>query len=195
VLEANYSPFVQKMKDAGVQYVNMVANYQSIQKLLQAMEQNEFFPKVRDWDSVAYSPNFVKYNGRTFTAANGSLVFLTTVISEEASSNPELQLYMTWLNRVAPGAKPDFFGFYAWSAGRLFQKLATEIGPKLTRKALLAAVKNVHSWNGYGIHVAHNVGDKTISPCFLYLEIQNGTFRRVHPSSGFECGMGGLVNT
>ncbi len=195
VLEANYSPFVQKMKDAGVKYVNMVANYQSIQKLLQAMEQNEFFPEVRDWDSVAYSPTFVQYNGRTFTAANGSLVFLTTATAEEAAGIPEMQLYMSWLSRVAPGAKPDFFGFYAWSAARLFQKLATEIGPRLTRKALFAAVKNVLHWSGNGMHVDHNVGGKLSSPCFLYLTIKNGGFSRTHPSGGFECGMGGLVNT
>ena len=195
VLEANYSPFVQKMKDAGVQYVNMIANYQSIQKLLQAMEQNEFFPKVRDWDSVAYSPNFVKYNGRNFTAADGSLVFLTTAISEEASGNQEMQLYMSWLNRVAPGAKPDFFGFYAWSAGRLFQKLAAEIGPRLTRKAVFAAVQKVRHWTGNGIHVDHDVGGKLSSPCFLYLEIKSSRFQRIHPSGGFECDMGGLVNT
>ncbi len=195
VLEANYSPFVQKMKDAGVKYVDMIANYQSIQKLLQAMEQNEFFPEVRDWDSVAYSPTFVKYNGKTFTAANGSLVFLTTNITEEASSVPEMQLYMSWLSRVAPGAKPDFFGIYAWSAARLFQKLATDIGPKLTRKALLAEVKTLHHWTGFGLHVDHDVGAKIVSPCFLYLEIRNGTFRRKYPSSGFECGMGHLVNT
>jgi hypothetical protein len=106
-----------------------------------------------------------------------------------------MQLYMSWLSRVAPGAKPDFFGFYAWSAGRLFQKLATEIGPKLTRKAILAAVKNVRHWTGNGIHVDHDVGGKTSSPCFLYLTIRNGRFVRTHPSSDFECGMGGLVAT
>jgi hypothetical protein len=137
----------------------------------------------------------VKYNGRNFAAADGSLVFLTTAISEEASGNPELQLYMSWLNRVAPGARPDFFGFYAWSAARLFQKLATEIGPKLTRSALFAKVKNVHSWTGNGIHVDHDIGSKTISPCFLYLEIKSSKFRRIHPSNGFECRMGGLVAT
>ena len=195
VLEANYSPYVQKLKDAGVKYVDMVANYQSIQKFLQAMEQNDFYPEVRDWDSVAYSPNFVTFNGKPFPPADGSLVFLTTNITEEASGNPEIQLYMRWLDRVAPGSKPDFFGLYAWSAGRLFQKLATEQGPRLTRKGILAAVKNVDSWTGNGIHVDHNVGGKLTSPCFLYLEIKNSTFTRRHPAKGFECGMGGLVNT
>ena len=195
VLEPNYQVFVQKMRDAGTQYVNMVANYQSIQKLLQAMEQADWYPTVRDWDSVAYSPSFVTQNRRPFTPANGSLVFLNTAISEEASSNSEMQLYIQWLGRVAPGAKPDYFGFYAWSAGRLFVKLATQIGAKLTRKAMLDELKKVNSWDGNGLHAAHNIGAKIMSPCFLYLQIQNGRFSRKDPASGFTCNKGGIVNT
>jgi ABC-type branched-subunit amino acid transport system substrate-binding protein len=195
VLEANYSPFVQKMKDKGIKYVNMVANYQSIQKLLSAMDQADWYPQVRDWDSVAYSPNFVKQSGQSFTPADGSLVFLNTNISEEISRNPEMQLYNHWLNRVAPGAKPDYFGFYAWSAGRLFQKLATQVGHTLTRKAFFAEVKKVHSWDGYGLHAAHDIGNKIMSPCFMYLEIRSGKFARKDPASGFICNKGGIVNT
>jgi ABC-type branched-subunit amino acid transport system substrate-binding protein len=195
VLEPNYSVYVQKMRDAGVQYVDMVANYQSIQKLLQAMDQADWYPTVRDWDSVAYSPSFAYQNKKPFTPANGSLVFVNTAISEESSSNPEMQLYIQWLNRTSPGAKPDYFGFYAWSAGRLFVKLATQIGAKLTRTAMLSALKGVHEWNGNGLHATHDIGNKIMSNCFLYLEIQNGTFKRKDPGSGFECGKGGIVNT
>lgn len=195
VLEPNYSVFVQKMRDQGIEYVNMVANYQSIQKLLSAMDQADWYPKVRDWDSVAYSPSFVTQNNRPFTPANGSLVFLNTALSEEASSNQEMQLYIQWLNRTAPGAKPDYFGFYAWSAGRLFVKLATQIGAKLTRPAMLAALKATHQWDGNGLHASHDIGNKIMSNCFLYVGINNGAFRRTHPSRNFECGMGGIVNT
>ena len=195
VLEPNYSVYVQKMKDAGVEYVTMVANYQSIQKLLQAMDQADWYPKVRDWDSVAYSPSFATQNGKPFTAANGSLVFLNTAISEEASANQEMQLYIQWLSRTSPGAKPDYFGFYAWSAGRLFVKLATQMGAKLTRKGLIAALKGVHSWDGNGLHAAHDIGNKVMSPCFMYVEIQNGGFRRKDPASNFICNKGGIVNT
>ncbi|MGH2728432.1 MAG: ABC transporter substrate-binding protein, partial [Actinomycetota bacterium] len=191
VLEANYGPIVQRMKDDGIRYVNMVANYQSIQKLLTAMDQANWYPEVRDFDSVAYSPNFLTVGA----PAEGAILFLTTAISEEASTNPEMQLYIQWLNRVAPGAKPDFFGFYAWSAGRLFAKVHQDVGAKITRKAFLEAVQKVHSWDGYGLHVAHDIGAKLISPCFLYLEVKGGRFVRKHPSSGFECNMGGLVKT
>ncbi len=191
VLEANYGPIVQRMKDDGIRYVNMVSNYQSIQKLLVAMDQAGWYPEVRDFDSVAYSPNFL-YTG---PPAEGTILFLTTAMSEEASANPEMRLYIQWLNRAAPGAKPDFFGFYAWSAGRLFAKVHQDVGPKITRKTFLEAVKKVHSWDGNGLHVAHDIGAKLISPCFLYLEVKGGRFVRKHPSSGFECSMGGLVTT
>jgi hypothetical protein len=195
VLEANYSPFVQKMKDRGIRYVNMVANYQSIQKLLSAMDQAEWYPTVRDWDSVAYSPNFVTQGGDSFPPADGSLVFLNTGLTEEASGNPEMQLYIQWLNRVAPGAKPDYFGLYAWSAGRLFQKVAIEVGRNLTRKAFLAAVQKIHSWDDNGLHAAHDIGNKIMSPCFTYLEIRKSRFVRLSPASGFTCNKGDIVNT
>jgi ABC-type branched-subunit amino acid transport system substrate-binding protein len=195
ILEPNYGPYVQKMRDRGVEYVSMVANLQSIQKLLQAMDQAGWYPKVRDWDSVAYSPQFVLSNGQPYKPADGSLVFLNTNIAEEAAGNPEMQLYITWLSRVAVGAKPDYFGFYAWSAGRLFQKLAAEIGPKLTRKALLDAVKKVHAWDDNGLHAAQDVGNKIMSPCFMYLSVVNGRFTRKAPASGFICNKGGIVNT
>jgi ABC-type branched-subunit amino acid transport system substrate-binding protein len=191
VLEANYGPIVQRLKDDGIRYVTMVANYQSIQKLLGAMDQADWYPEVRDWDSVAYSQNFLKVGA----PANGSLVFTTSAIYEEVSSNPEMQLYAQWLNRVAPGTKPDYFGFYAWSAGRLFAHAHQAAGAKITRKGILAALKAVHSWNGNGLHASHDIGGRHQSNCFMYVEIKDGKFVRKHPGSGFECNMGGLVKT
>ncbi|HJP66764.1 MAG TPA: ABC transporter substrate-binding protein, partial [Actinomycetota bacterium] len=149
VVETNYTSYVIQMKDAGVEYVTMVADYQSIIRLCQAMQQQGWYPKVMDWDSVVYSPKFLQQaNG----AANGSLFFMNTAMLEEAAGNPEMKLYEQWLGRVAPGSAPDYFGLYAWSAARLFQQLTTKIGPDLTRAKLFSALKATHSWDGHGLH-------------------------------------------
>ncbi|MGH2728809.1 MAG: ABC transporter substrate-binding protein, partial [Actinomycetota bacterium] len=195
ILEANYTPTVQKMRDDGVKYVSMVANYQSIQKLLLAMDQQNWFPEVRDWDSVAYAQPFLSCGGGPCTAADGSLIFMNITMNEEAAGNPELQLYQQWLSRVAPGAKPDYFGFYAWSAGQLFAKVHKDVGAKITRKAFLDALKSVHSWNGNGLHAAHDIGNKIMSPCFMYVEVKSNKFARKDPASGFMCNKGPVVNT
>jgi hypothetical protein len=206
VVESNYSPYVQAMQQRHVEFIDMLADYQSIVRLQKAMQQANWFPQIRVWDSVAYSPNYLSQGGSAVNTqppgCNTDLpnvpcnayVFLNTALFSEASSNPELQLYEQWLQRVAPGAQPDYFGMYAWSAGRLFQKAATIVGAKLTRKALFVAVKGIHSWNDFGMHTAHDIGAKREGNCTLYIEIKNDQFVRAFPASGWTC-TGSLMKT
>jgi ABC-type branched-subunit amino acid transport system substrate-binding protein len=183
VLEANYTRFVQDMRDRGVQYVSMVSDYQSLVRLQKSMRQQGYVPKVRDWDSVAYDAGYLSQP----EVVEGSTVFVNTAMLEEASSNPEMKLYTDWLQRAAPGATPDYFGIHTWSAFRLFQKLATQIGPDLTRAKLIAALKATTEWGGNGIHAPHHTGTKIPSTCNLNLVVKGGKFARLSPASGFDC--------
>ncbi|MFN2590519.1 MAG: ABC transporter substrate-binding protein, partial [Actinomycetota bacterium] len=167
-------------------------DYQSIARLTQAMQQQNWFPDVMDWDSVVYDSEFLD---RAQGSANGSLFFMNTAMIEEINGNPEMQLYRDWLGRVSPGSAPDYFGLYAWSAARMFQQLATKIGPNLTRDALFAQLKGLHSWDGHGLHAAHDIGKKTASNCFMYGKVTTNRFVRVFPGSGWTCGYGPLLNT
>jgi ABC-type branched-subunit amino acid transport system substrate-binding protein len=183
VLEANYTRFVSEMESRGVQYVTMVADYQNIVRLQKTMRQQGYVPKVRDWDSVAYDEDYLADP----EAVEGSFVFINTAMVEEASSNPEMKLYTDWLARASPGAKPDYFGLHAWSAYRLFQKLAAQIGPDLTRRKLFDALKATREWDGNGLHGPHQIGAKLPTVCNLYIEVRGGAFRRMAPASGLDC--------
>ena len=183
LLEANYARFVQEMRSRGVQYVTMVADFQNIVRLQKAMNQQGYTPKVRDWDSVAYDPDYTKEGA----PVEGSYIFLNNAIFEEANANPEMKLYADWLQRAAPGATPDYFGLHAWSAYRLLQKKTTEIGPELTREKLLSALKATKTWNGNGLHGPHQTGAKLPTVCNLYVEVKGGKFTRMAPASGFDC--------
>ncbi len=183
VLEANYTRFVQEMRDRGVQYVTMVSDYQSLVRLQKSMRQQGYTPKVRAWDSVAYDPGYLSER----EAVEGSTVFLNTALLEEAPSNAEVKLYTDWLQRASPGAVPDYFGIHTWSAFRLFQKLAGQIGPELTRAKLLAALKATAEWGGNGLHAPHRIGVKQPSTCNITLEVKSARFQRLAPASGFDC--------
>jgi ABC-type branched-subunit amino acid transport system substrate-binding protein len=191
ITEPDYTPYVAEMRQYNVQYVTMVADYQSIARLLKAMQQQNWFPQVRDWDSVVYDPGFIEQAG---PAADGSLFYLDTAMFEESSGNPELQLYEYWLNKTAPGSHPTYFGMYAWSAARLFEKAAIAVGGKLTRAALESELDSIHSWDDYGMHAIHDPGRELPSPCILRGKIQGGKFVRVYPSKGFSCSDGGLLH-
>lgn len=183
VLEANYTRFVQEMRSRGVQYVTMVADFQNIVRLQKAMNQQGYTPKVRDWDSVAYDPDYLKEGA----PVEGSYIFLNNAIFEEANANAEMKLYTEWLQRAVPGATPDYFGLYAWSAYRLFQKTAMDIGPDLTREKMLASLKATKTWDGNGLHGPHQTGAKKPTVCNLYVQVKGGKFVRSSPASGFDC--------
>jgi ABC-type branched-subunit amino acid transport system substrate-binding protein len=193
VLEANYAPYVLEMRRRGAEYVTLLADYQSIARMLKAMRQQSYEPPVRDFVATVYSPDFIELAG---PASEGVFFYLDTAMFEDAATNPELQLYLKWLQQVAPGARPDEFGVYAWSAGRLFVKLASDIGPNLTRERFLTELRKVHAWDGYGVHTSGDVGNKLPSNCFVEGQVKDAKFVRIHPSRpAFACDKGPLVKT
>ena len=190
VSESNYTPYVVKMQQSGVQYVQFLGAYQEAATLAQAMQQQGFTPKVFVLDPTGYDPNYVQQAG---SAANNTFVFSNAAMFEEAGSNPELQLYTKWLHQVAPGAAPTYFGMFAWSSAELFTRLANQIGPNLTRPAMVKALAGVHNYTGNGLFAPQDVGGKQTSPCALFMQYTGSAWKRVSPGSGWTCG--NLINS
>ena len=63
-----------------------------------------FKPDLYLRDPTDYDPDFVEPGG---DAVDGTVVFLNFVPFEEASTNKEMQLYLSWLQQVSPGADAD----------------------------------------------------------------------------------------
>ena len=69
-----------------------------------------------------------------------------------------MALYRCWLQQVSPGAVPNFFGLFAWSAARLFVEKSIALGGKLDRATLIDALRKGDNWTGNGLHVPQHVG-------------------------------------
>ena len=167
VAEFNYGPYVQQLKSKGADSINFIASPAQFARLGQAMQQAGYKPKLYLLDPSAYSDEYIKMAG---SAAKGTVVFLNFTPFEEANRNPEIALYMRWLQQVSPGAKPGFFGLFAWSAARLFAQEATRQGGKLTRASLLTAMKKVDNWTDNGAHSPMHVGSKKIGDCWRFIQ-------------------------
>jgi hypothetical protein len=92
-----------------------------------------------------------------------------------------LQLYLQWLHRISPNAVPSFFGIFAWGAMRLFTQLAVQLGGKLTRTSLLAALAATHSFTSNDLFAPQDVGARTTSPCQSVIQLVRGTWVRRSP--------------
>ncbi|WP_370249077.1 ABC transporter substrate-binding protein [Nocardioides sp.] len=171
VSEFNYAPYVQAMKDRGVQTVFFTTSYQYSVKMRQAMQQQNFTPKLYIRDPTDYNPDFVATGG---SAVEGTVVYMNFVPFEEANKNAETGLYTSWLQQAKPGADPLFFGVFAWSAGRLFVDLANKLGGKLSRETLIAELRKVKDWTANDLHSPQPVGSKQTGECWRFVQLQGG---------------------
>jgi len=181
VSEFNYAPYVQQMKDKGIKLVTYIGPYQNTVKLQQAMQQQGFKPDVYFQDATIYDKRYVEQAG---SLGNGTYVYSSTDLLDNYA-NKEMALYRAWLEQVKPGAVPNYFGLYAWSAARLFVEQATKLGGKLTRASMVAALRGVKNWTGNGLHVPQQVGAKTTYNCVSIFQLNAQKWRKLTP---YQCG-------
>jgi ABC-type branched-subunit amino acid transport system substrate-binding protein len=180
----NYSTYVSAMKSKGVKWVEFVGAIHYAVQLAQAMQAQDFHPMFV-LDPEFYDPAFVQQGG---SAVNGAHIWANQLPFEQVSESPEMQLYETWLQRANPGAQPNYFGLFAWAAGRLFVQKALELGGKLTRQAMVSALQGVDNYTGNGLFGPQHVGKKVTASCYGFITLQNGKWVRENSGGNFLCG-------
>jgi ABC-type branched-subunit amino acid transport system substrate-binding protein len=175
VSEFNYAPYVQRMRDAGVKLVVYVGPYQNTVKLQQAMADQGFKPDVFLQDATIYDEGYVKQAG---SLGEGAYVYSSTELFDDFSVR-EMATYRSWLNQVSPGAVPNYYGLYAWSAARLFAEESIKLGGKLSRAALVDSFEAVKGWTSNGLHVPQQVGSGTTYNCATIIQLKSGKWSKV----------------
>jgi ABC-type branched-subunit amino acid transport system substrate-binding protein len=180
----NYTTYVADMKSKGVQWVEFVGAIQYAVRLAQAMQSQNFKP-VFVLDPEFYDPTFISSGG---SAVEGTHIWVNQLPFEQASSSPEMQTYETWLQRTSPGAKPNYFGLFAWAAGRLFVQEAVALGGKLTRASLVNALRGVDNYTGNGLFGPQHVGQKVTASCYGFITLKGTTWVRENSGGNYICG-------
>ena len=127
-------------------------------------------------DPTAYTTEFVQNGG---DAVEGTTLFINFTPFEEASSNKEMALYLSWLDQVSPGAVPSFFGVFAWSAARLFVEQSLKLGGKLSRATLVDSLKKVDNWTANDLTAPQHVGSKATGDCWRFIQLSGGSWKPV----------------
>jgi ABC-type branched-subunit amino acid transport system substrate-binding protein len=180
--EQNWGSTVSEMQSKGVEYVTVVTAVSDLQNLLVAMQDQNFQPQVIDLGQQYYDPAVLDSPG-----SEGAYVLTNTVPFEEAEQSPALQVYLHWLEEAAPGTAPTTLGLQAFSAGLLFAEAMKPLGSDVTREALIDALSAITEWDSGGLHMVTNPGENEMNACFLYLQVKDRKFERVHPKEGYEC--------
>ena len=188
VSEFNFAPYVQQMKDRGSEIVIYIGPYQNTIKIQQAMKQQAFSPSYYLQDSTIYDAKYAEQAG---DLAEGAYAYSNIAMFDD-SSNKEMQLYRAYLEQVSPGADPNFFGLYAWSAARLFLESAVALGGDLNRASMVQSISKVRNWTANGLHSPQDVGGKTTGKCQKIIRFSGGSWKQVSKGD-YLCGS--LVST
>jgi hypothetical protein len=78
---------------------------------------------------------------------------------------------------------PTDLGQFAWGATALFIDKMIKLGPKPTRKGLLALLAQEHNFTANGLFPGQDVGGRRLSDCIAVVQVKNGKFTRVLPAA------------
>src|SRR5258708_25143317 len=146
-------------------------------------------------DPQGYAANFIQLMGSA-SAADGVLGFQGVPLffsPQDGQAIPEVALFQQWIHRTDPNLPIDIFAVDSWAEARLFVQALHAAGPKATRAGLLAALANIHQFDGNGIVAPADPAGKVPSHCYILWQLHGGQYQRVDsPPVGYRCD-GGLA--
>lgn len=170
----SWTPYVQAMKDKGVEGLVWIGEPENLAKLQQGMADANF--------SVSWIRTDVNHYDQKLIDVGGSAVKNTYMPSsfapfEDAEDNPATQQYLDAFAEYKPDAKTKAaLGLQAWSAWLLFARAARDCGSELTRTCVYENAKKIHEWTGGGLHAPTDPGDNLGSRCFVLLKADGNGF-------------------
>ncbi len=194
-LETDFTSDILRMKNAGVQMLVLTnLDVQRAAIVLDEAAQQGWRPQLIESGGIVYDGSLFKLMTDP-AAANGVLndQQQALYLGEDAGTTPEVKLFDTWMAKTHPGFSPDIFSVFAWASARLFVQALQAAGPNPTRDSVMAALRNIHSFNSNGLLATSDPANKTPPTCWVLIKIENKKFMRFDsPSSGFRCQPGGF---
>lgn len=187
--QTNWGPFIDALKGSGLIYA--VGAPDATGSFLDAAHNSGVKLPPVVGDQSLYNQAWL--DAHKDSAEGVVWVPVTTCFLEEADSCPELLRYAAALKDAGISAPPSALGIQTWSSALLFADAVKKLGSDVTRPKLLAQLKSVTKWTGFGINGETNPSANTIQACVAIARVEGGKYVRVTPKSGYSCDPSNVV--
>jgi ABC-type branched-subunit amino acid transport system substrate-binding protein len=175
--EADWKPFVQKLKGCGAQFVYFVGSpYPNFENVLTAAEQLDYHP-VWYADANFYDEAFGKWNSSGL--ADKLYIRESYIPLFEADQSPATRQYLDIVK--GSGGDVNQLGEQSASAFLLWATAAKACGAGLTRDCVIKELGKIHKWTGGGLHAESDPGANLPSTCGMLMGLKGTEFVRVTP--------------
>jgi substrate-binding family protein len=198
VLDNNWQNYAISMKgacdpDDPLAVYSTMENNNNI-KLAGAMRQQDVQYEIFVPTFTSYLSSFLKdSNGNPRPETEGAYIAVPQIPFERCQigsdgrphppcSQPELERFVTALNRYVPGFKaPGSFGGPGWGMASLFLETVKQCGAGLTRACVLNQLETMGPFSTNGFLSPTRPGDHRIYTADLILQVHNGRFVEIPP--------------
>jgi ABC-type branched-subunit amino acid transport system substrate-binding protein len=175
--EADWKPFVQKLKDCGALAVYFTGSpYPNFENFLEAADQLDFKP-IYTTDANFYDESFAKWNSKGL--ADKVYVREAYPPLTEADSNEAIAKYIEILD--ANGGDKNQLGEQAMSSFLLWATAAKACGSKLTKECIFSEISKIKDWTAGGLHAPTNPASNKPPSCGVTLKLEGTKFVRFDP--------------
>lgn len=190
VPQSALTPFIQQIKASGSSFVYDDTTTQNMVLLRKEAQLQGVNNQVKVWEcnQGCYDPSFAQLGGATVNGTYASLNQLPYLTDYKA--NPTLDKLVTdlgGLNNVNSNA------INSYMMGLLFQDAVNKVvasGQPLNRASLFKVLNNDETaFTANGITGSTDISHRTPSNCSVLVQLQNGTWNRVNPTTPgtFDC--------
>jgi ABC-type branched-subunit amino acid transport system substrate-binding protein len=187
--QSNFTADVVRMKSQNIQIaIGTSINASGWANFVSESSQQGFKP-VFVAGSAMYADGWMDQAGGA-AATEGHWFFTATAmfLGEDASAVPEVGLFQKWMKQSYPNFKNDLFAATSWANAALFVDVLKKVGPRPTRKAVMAALAQTHFFNANGIMPGTDIASKQPGHCYYVLQALAVKFVKVDaPPTGFRC--------
>jgi ABC-type branched-subunit amino acid transport system substrate-binding protein len=174
---SDYRPYVQKLKDCGVETVFILDLQTGLENILDAANQLDYHPIWLD-SAAAYTQDLAAWNvnGNADKVYFGNS-FVPLDYTPEGSANAA---YVD----IVKGAGGDlsYSGQVSTSSFLLWATAAKACGDDLTRDCVMKNLKATHSWDAGGLSTEQDPGANLIDHCIQVMKLDGTKFVQWQPS-------------
>lgn len=193
VLDNNFQNYAIAMKgdcdpnDGPLAVYSTMENNSNI-KLADAMQQQDVQYEIFVPTFTSYLPSFIRDSTEGAYLAIPQIPFERCQLGSDGRpsapcSQPELQRYVSALQRYTPGYKaPGSFGGPGWGMAALFVTAARACGKELTRDCVLNELETMAPFSANGFLSPTKPGDHLIYAADLVMQVRGGKFVEVRPN-------------
>jgi ABC-type branched-subunit amino acid transport system substrate-binding protein len=163
--DTNWRTYVQNMRDAGVQGMELIGEAEPFTALLNAFEAEGWYP---EW--IVAQPNMLEDRVEEEAAGSGGQnIYLRSAFPtfDMADENQAMADYLDMMEQYGTddARYPAMLGMQALSSLLLFAQSASECGSDLTRDCVLQTALDVDEWTAGGLHAVTDPGNLHATRC------------------------------